>query len=223
MGVFNLKLLDDSNAATIKELNFFEAELKRMNAELERVMKLRKVVNEKIFSLEKDLVENAAVKVAFSANEAADDYAENGFAGEKVKLAVSTVRCLLFDDQDLAFQDFACIDVSATARGNCFGLDFVFESLSNPDKAFVIFMPMAVIEEDTEEAISAGRDVSTDVLMLLQTRIGSSSKDRMFVSRFASLSYAEMAEAIKAYILEDPSTDKENLQKYVTELLASKR
>ncbi len=227
MGVFNLKLLDDSNAATIKELNFFEAELKRMNAELERVMKLRKVVSEKIFSLEKELVENATIKVAFNVNEAVDDYAENGFAGEKVKRAVSAVRSLFFDDQDLAFQDFACIDVSATARGNCFGLDFVFESLSNLDKAFVIFMPIAVIEEDTEEAILTGRDVSIDVLMLLQIRIGSSSKNGIFVSRFASLSYAEMAEAIKAYILEDPikqkSTDKENLQKYVTELLASKR
>lgn len=227
MGVINLKLLDDTNAATVKEVNFFEAELKRMNSELERMIKLRKVVNEKLFSLEKELVENATVKVAFSANEVVDDYVENGFAGEKVIRAVSAVRSLFFDDQDLAFQDFACIDVSIAARGNCYGLDFVFESLSNLDKAFVIFMPIAVIEEDTEEVILAGKDVSIDVFMLLQTRVGSSSKNGVFVSRFASLSYAEMAEAIKEYILEDPikqkSADKEKLQKYVTELLASKR
>lgn len=224
MGVINLKQLDDSNAATLEEMNFFEAELKRMNAELKRMMKLRKVVNEKLFSFEKELVENATVKVAFNVNEVVDDYAENGFAGEKVKQAVSAVRSLFFDDQDLAFQDFACIDVSATARGNCYGLDLVFESLSNLDKAFAIFMPIAMIEEDTEEAISAGRDVSIDVFMLLQTRVGSSSKNGVFVPRFASLSYVEMAEAIKGYILEDSikqkSTDKEKLQKYVTELLA---
>ena len=224
MGVFDLKMLDSSNTATVKELDFFKAELKRMNDELERMMKLRKVVNEKLFSLEKELVENATVKVAFNANEVVDDYAENGFAGEKVKLAVSAVRSLFFDDQDLAFQDFACIDVSATAHGNCYGLDFEFESLSNINKAFVIFMPIAVIEEDTEEAILAGRDVSIDVFMLLQTRVGSSSKNEVLVPRFASLSYAEMAEAIKGYILEDPikqkSTDKENLHKYATELLA---
>ena len=224
MGVFDLKMLDGSNISTVKELDFFKAELKRMNAELERMMKLRKVVNEKLLSLEKELVENAKVKVAFNTNEVVDDYAENGFAGEKVKLAVSTVRSLSFDDQDLAFQDFAGIDVSATAHGNCYGLEFVFESLSNIDKAFAIFMPMAVIEEDTEEAILAGRDVSIDVFMLLQTRVGSSSKNEVSVPRFASLSYAEMAEAIKGYILEDPikqkGTDKEKLQKYVTKLLA---
>lgn len=229
MGVINLKFLDDSNAATVKEVNFFEAELKRMNAELERMMKLRKVVNEKLFSLEKELVEDATVKVAFSVNEVVNDYSENGFAGEKVKRAVSAVRSLFFDDQDLAFQDFACIDVSATAHGNCYGLEFVFESLSNTDKAFAIFMPIAVIEEDTEEAILAGKDVSIDVFMLLQTGVSSSSKNGVFkngvvVSRFASLSYAEMAEAIKGYILENSikqkSTDKEKLQKYATELLA---
>ena len=212
MGVINLKLLDDSNAATVNELNFFKAELKRMNDELERMMKLRKVVNEKLFSLEKELIENATVKVAFSVNEVVDDYAENGFAREKVKLAVSAIRSLFFDDQDLAFQDFACIDVSTAARGNCYGLDLVFESLSNLDKAFVIFMPIAMIEEDVEEAILAGRDVSIDVFMMLQTRVGSStfSKNGAFVPRFASLSYVEMAEAIKGYILEDPIKQKEH-------------
>lgn len=224
MGVIDLKLLDGLNAATVKELNFFEAELKRMNAELERMMKLRKVVNEKLFSLEKELVENATVKVAFSVNEVVDDYAENGFAGEKVKRAVSAVRSLFFDDQDLAFQDFACTDVSTAMHGNCYGLDFRFESLSNLDKAFSIFMPIALIEEDTKEAALAGRDISIDVFMLLQTRDGSSSKNGEFVPRFASLSYAEMAEAVKGYIREDPikqkSTDKEKLQKYATELLA---
>jgi hypothetical protein len=227
MGVFNLKMLDGVNAATIKELNFFEAELKRMNAELERMVKVHKVVNEKFFSLEKELVENATLKVAFSVNEVVDDYAENGFAGENVTRAISAVRSLFFDDQDLAFQDFACIDVSASMRGNCYGLDFVFESLSNLDKAFAIFMPITMVEEDIEDAILAGRDVSIDVLMLFQTRVGSSSKNGVFVPRFDSLSYAEMAEAIKGYILEDSikqkSTDNEKLQKYVTELLASKR
>lgn len=226
MGVFNLKMLDSLNATTIKELNFFEAELKRMNSELERMIKLRKVVNEKLFSLEKELVENATVKVAFSVNEVVDDYAENGFAGEKVKRAVSAVRSLLFNDQNLEFQDFACTDVSAVVHGNCFGLDFVFESLSNLDKEFVIFMPIAMIDEDIEEVILAGKDVSVDVLMLLKTRVGSSSKNGMFIPRFASLSYAEMAEAIKEYILEDPikqkSIDKEKMRKYATELLTSK-
>ena len=210
MGVFNLKLLDSSNATTVKELNFFEAELKRMNSELERMMKLRKVVSDKLFSLEKELIENATVKVAFSVNEVVDDYAENGFAGEKVKRAVSAVRSLFFDDQDQAFQDFACIDVVTVAHGNCYGLGFVFESLSNLDKAFEIFMPITMIGEDTEDAILAGRDVSTDVFMLLQTRIGSSSKNGVFIPRSSSLSYAEIAEAIKGYILEDPIKQREH-------------
>ena len=116
------------------------------------------------------------------ADEVVVDYADNGFAGEKVKKAVNAVRAVFFDDTLDAFEDFACSMVEERDTINCIGLEFLFESLNNKDRGFTLFIPVSVARSRFEPGLN--EDTCADVNMEMRIKVGVDEKNSCVLYRF---------------------------------------
>ena len=222
MSVFDHKILDSCNAKSISQMQFIEAELKRLKDEVDRLLKLRDILGNELALLEKDIVENAPIRIATNADEVVVDYADNGFAGEKVKKAVNAVRAVFFDDTLDAFKDFACSMVEERDTVNCIGLEFLFESLNNKDRGFTLFIPVSVARSHFEPELN--EDMCADVNMEMRIKVGVDEKDScVFLPKVSTLSYYEMAKAINEYVVghDDKKSinNKAEICNYANELL----
>lgn len=200
MSVFDHRMLDSCNAKSISQMQFIEAELKRLKDEVDRLLKLRGILGNELELAEKEIVEKAPFRIATNADEVVVDYADNGFAGEKVKKAVNAVRAVFFDDTLDEFKDFACNIVEERGTDNCIGLEFLFESLSNKDRGFILFIPVSVARSYFEPGLN--EDMCADVNMEMRTKVGVGEKDScVFLPKVSTLSYYEMAKAINEYVV----------------------
>ena len=200
MSVFDHRMLDSYNVKSISQMQFIEAELKRLKDEVDRLLKLRGILGNELALAEKEIVENAPIRIATNADEVVVDYADNGFAGEKVKKAVNAVRAVFFDDSIDAFKDFACSIVEEKCTANCIGIEFLFESLSNKDRGFTLFIPVSIVKPRFESGFD--EDMCVDVNMEMRIKVGVDEKDScVFLPKVSTLSYYEMAKAINEYVV----------------------
>ena len=207
MGVFDLNMLDSINKSSLERVAFIEAELAKLKSEVERLLKLRELLGNELLVVERELVDSATVRVAHNADEIVEDFEETAFKGEKVKNAVSAVRSLFFDDTSEAFQDFACISVEPRCSEHCVGLEFVFESLKDSNRAFAVFLPVSLARSNLE--LGLNEDMTADVHMRLDIKFGREPKNCVFLPKLRTFKYVEMAEAIKNYVNGEVDNDLE--------------
>ena len=113
-----------------------------------------------------------------------------------VQKAVGNVRMMFFDDNDSAFRDIACVDIDQSHSSHCIGVTFTFESLSNQDHAFSLFIPAEV-----EINVEAEEIFEIDCYMQLKEKVGNAEK-MVFIDRCRTLSYLEMKNAVDSLIKE---------------------
>ena len=198
MGTIELNMLDSINKPLLEKVAFIEAELAKLKSEVERLLKFRELLGNELLAAERELVDSATIRVANNANEIVEDFEETAFKGEKVKNAVNAVRSLFFDDASEAFQDFACISVEQRCFEHCVGLEFVFESLKDSNRAFAVFLPVSLAKSNLE--LGLNEDMTADIHMCLSIKLGREPKNCIFLPKFRTLKYVEMAEAIKSYV-----------------------
>ena len=198
MGVIDLNMLDSINKPSLERVAFIEAELAKLKSEVERLLKLRELLGNELLVVERELVDSATVRVAHNVDEIVEDFEETAFKGEKVKNAVSAVRSLFFDDTSEAFQDFVCISVEQRCSEHCVGLEFVFESLKDSNRAFAVFLPVSLARSNLE--LGLNEDMTADIHMRLDIKFGREPKNCVFLPKLRTFKYVEMAEAIKSYV-----------------------
>lgn len=198
MGTLDLNMLDSINKLSLERVEFIEAELTKLKSEVKRLLKIRELFGNELLAVERNLVDSSTIRVAHNAYEVVEDFKEMAFKSEKVKNAVSAVRSLFFDDTSEAFQDFACISVELKCSECCIGLKFVFESLKDSNRAFAVFLPMSIVRSKFEPGLN--EDITADIYMHFNIKFGRDPKNYIFLPKFRTLKYVEMAEAIKSYV-----------------------
>ena len=195
MSMFDHSRLDELNSELVSSLKFTEAEIKKMLNEKCRINKLLKILENDLLKNEEEIIASP-VKMIDSLSELIEEFSRDGFGSKMVQKAVGNVRMMFFDDNDPAFKDIACVDINQSHSSHCIGVTFTFESLSNQDHAFSLFIPAEVeINAEVEEIFEI------DCYMHLKVKVGK-SEEIVFIDKCRTLSYLEMKNAVDLLIKE---------------------
>ena len=201
MGAFDLKFLDSTNKDSLADLEFIRTELAHLETENERLQKTMALFKKELLDKERAFIAGQSVKLIENIDSFLESWYKHRFKCDAVKKAVSTLRLLLFDDHEEPYQKFSCIDIEESLYEHCSGIDFVFEQAredSKPKKAFAVFIPTTVISNYKDAADSKNYD---GCMLRLSVRVGYENL-QVFLQRFATFSYEEMAKEI-AKIVKD--------------------
>lgn len=202
MAVFDHAGLDHTNEKNIESLKFTETEIMRLRSERDRINGLLKILENNLLNIE-DKIISCPIKIVKSSSDLFIEFSKNGFESKVVQEAVSTLRLLFFDDDLPAFKDLACVDIDQCHSTHCFGVGFVFESISNPDNSFSIFIPSEVeINPEMEDIFEI------DCYMYLKVKSGKGI-NAVFLEKCHTMSYLEMKKAIDSTV-ESFNAEKKN-------------
>ena len=206
MGVFDLKFLDSTNKDSLADLKFISTELAHLEAENERLQKTMALFKKELFDKERAFIAGQSVKLIENIDSFLESWYEHHFKCDAVKKAVSTLRLLLFDDHDESYQKFSCIDIEESLYEHCNGIDFVFEQVKEDKKskkAFAVFIPTMVMFNYKDAIDSKNYD---GCMLRLSVRVGYEDL-QVFLPRFATFSYEEMAKEIAKIVKDADETN----------------
>lgn len=201
MSVFDHSKLDEMNSELVSSLKFTEAEINKLLDEKYRISKLLEILENDLLKNEEKIIVGP-VKMIDSLSELIDEFSRDGFSSKMVQKAVCNVRMMFFDDNDPAFKDIVCVDVDQNHSSHCIGVTFTFESLSNKDHAFSLFIPAEVeINAEAEEIFEI------DCYMCLKVKVAK-GEEIAFIDRCKTLSYLKMKNAVDS-LIKDFNSDKD--------------
>jgi len=195
MSMIDHSRLDWMNSELVSSLEFTEAEIKKLLDEKCRISKLLKILENDLLKNEEKII-TGPIKIIDSLSELIGEFSKDGFSSKVVQKAVGNVRMMFFDDNDPAFRDIACVDVDQSHSSHCIGVTFTFESLSDEDHAFSLFIPAEVdINAEAEEIFEI------DCYMYLKVKVGKGG-EIAFIDRCHTLSYLEMKKSVDSAVKE---------------------